>query len=119
MFKIRLPIFSNSEQSNKKLYGEKYDPSRNYPTHSGILKIPESQLIPFIDYLQKCKPDFDESTGENVVPLKISGWITKSESGLKYLGMNIEPNYNKEQEIMNSSDDDGTEKPSESDSFNF
>ena len=118
MFKIRLPIFSNSEESNKKLYGEKYDSSRNYPTHSGILYIPESQLIPFIDYLQKCKPDFDEKTGENVVPLKISGWITKSESGLKYLGMNIEPNYNKEQEIMNGSDE-GKSKPPESDNFNF
>ena len=32
--------------------------------------------------------------------------------------MNIEPNYNKEQEIMNGSDD-GKREPPESDSFNF
>ena len=72
LFKLKLAIFSNTEEDHKRVYGDSYDSSKNYPRYSGNLQIPESELIKFIDYLQKCKTDPNEYYGEPVVPVKVT-----------------------------------------------
>ena len=98
-FKVKVAVFSNTAEDHKKLYGEKYDPSKPYPAYSGKLQIPESQLASFIKYLQECKPDASEFHGEPVVPIKVSGWLSESSGGKKYLGLNLEPEFKKQKEI--------------------
>ena len=99
LFKLKLAIFSNTEEDHKRVYGENYDSSKNYPRYSGNLQIPESELIKFIDYLQKCSTDPNEYYGEPVVPIKVSGWLAESSAGKKYQALNIEPVYAKQKEI--------------------
>ena len=103
LFKLRLAIFSNTEEDHKRVYGEGYDPNKNYPRYSGNLQIPESELIKFIDYLQKCKTDPNEYYGEPVVPVKVSGWLSESDQGRKYQALYIEPVFAKQKQIEESS----------------
>jgi len=105
-FKLKLAIFSNTEEDHKRVYGENYNSSKNYPKYSGNLQIPESELINFIDYLQKCKPDPNDFHGEPVVPIKVSGWLSESSQGKKYQALTIEPVYAKQKEIEESGSTD-------------
>ena len=105
-FKLKLAIFSNTEEDHKRVYGDSYDSSKNYPRYSGNLQIPESELIKFVDYLQKCKTDPNEYYGEPVVPIKVSGWLTQSSGGKNYQALTIEPVYAKQKEIEESGSSD-------------
>ena len=88
-FKIKLAVFSNTDEDHKRVYGENYDSSKNYPKYSGQMQIPESELPKFIEYLQKCKPDHNEYLGEPAVPVKVNGWLSESSSGKKYQGLDL------------------------------
>ena len=105
-FKLKLAIFSNTEDDHKRVYGENYDPNKNYPRYSGNLQIPESELIKFVEYLQKCPTDPNEYYKEPVVPIKVSGWLTESSSGKNYQALTIEPVYAKQKEIEESGSSD-------------
>ena len=105
-FKLKLAIFSNTEEDHKRVYGENYNSSKNYPKYSGNLQVPESELIKFIDYLQKCSPDPNDFHGEPVVPIKVSGWLSESSQGKKYQALTIEPVYAKQKEIEESGSSD-------------
>ena len=102
-FKIKLAIFSNTEEDHKRVYGENYDSEKNYPKYSGQMQVPESELPKFIEYLQKAKPDHNEYLGEPAVPIKVSGWLSTSNKGTKYQGLTFEPVFKKQKEI-----EDGT-----------
>lgn len=102
-FKIKLAVFSNTEEDHKRVYGDNYDSEKNYPKYSGQMQIPESELPKFIEYLQKCKPDHNEYLGEPAVPVKVNGWLSTSNKGTKYQGLTFEPVYKKQKEI-----EDGT-----------
>ena len=114
-FKLKLAIFSNTPEDHKRVYGENYDPNKNYPKYSGNLQVPESELIKFVDYLQKCKPDPNDFHGEPVVPIKVSGWLSESSQGKKYQALTIEPVYAKQKEIEESGSTDSA-SPSSSES---
>ena len=105
-FKLKLAIFSNTEEDHKRVYGENYDSSKNYPRYSGNLQIPESELIKFVEYLQKCPTDPNEYYKEPVVPIKVSGWLTESSGGKSYQALTIEPVYAKQKEIEESGSSD-------------
>jgi len=98
-FKIKLAVFSNTEEDHKRVYGDNYDSEKNYPKYSGQMQIPESELPKFIEYLQKCKPDHNEYLGEPAVPVKVNGWLSTSNKGTKYQGLTFEPVYKKQKEI--------------------
>ena len=102
-FKIKLAVFSNTEEDHKRVYGENYDSEKNYPKYSGQMQVPESELPKFIEYLQKAKPDHNEYLGEPAVPIKVSGWLSTSNKGTKYQGLTFEPVFKKQKEI-----EDGT-----------
>ena len=105
-FKLKLAIFSNTEEDHKRVYGDSYDSSKNYPRYSGNLQIPESELIKFVEYLQKCPTDPNEYYKEPVVPIKVSGWLTESSGGKSYQALTIEPVYAKQKEIEESGSSD-------------
>ena len=105
-FKLKLAIFSNTEEDHKRVYGDSYDSSKNYPRYSGNLQIPESELIKFVEYLQKCPTDPNEYYKEPVVPIKVSGWLTESSGGKNYQALTIEPVYAKQKEIEESGSSD-------------
>ena len=105
-FKLKLAIFSNTEDDHKRVYGENYDPNKKYPRYSGNLQIPESELIKFVEYLQKCPTDPNEYYKEPVVPIKVSGWLTESSGGKNYQALTIEPVYAKQKEIEESGSSD-------------
>ena len=96
-FKFKSNIFKNTAEDHKKLYGEKYDPSKNYPHMTGTLSIPKSQLPMLVEYLHYALRsdalETDDYLNEVVVPVKISGYQRESNKGKKYLALSYEPNY--------------------------
>ena len=98
-FKLNLALFKSTEESNKKFYGDKYDPSKNYPQYNGTIQLTEMDIIKLGTYLQKAKPKPNDYHPEGVVTVKAVGYINKSKNGLQYLGINLEPDYKTLKEI--------------------
>ena len=101
-FKLNLALFKSTEESNKKFYGDKYDPSKNYPQYNGNIQLSEMDIIKLCTYLQKAKPKANDYHPEGVVTVKAVGYINKSKNGLQYLGINLEPDYKTLKEIEES-----------------
>ena len=98
-FKLNLALFKSTEESNKKFYGDKYDPSKNYPQYNGNIQLSEMDIIKLCTYLQKAKPKCNDYHPEGVVTVKASGYVNTSKNGLQYLGISIEPDYKTLKEI--------------------
>ena len=49
---LQLAVFPQTAEDNKKLFKEKYDANKKYPSHSGTIKVPVSQLPELVSYLQ-------------------------------------------------------------------
>ena len=101
-FKLNLALFKSTEESNKKYYGDKYDPSKNYPQYNGNIQLTEMDIIKLGTYLQKAKPKPDDYHPEGVVTIKAVGYINTSKNGLQYLGISLEPDYKTLKEIEES-----------------
>ena len=76
-FKLNLALFKSTEESNKKYYGDKYDPSKNYPQYNGNIQLSEMDIIKLCTYLQKAKPKANDYHPEGVVTVKAVGYINK------------------------------------------
>ena len=95
-FKFNSNIFKNSVEDQKRLYGDKYDPNKNYPAFTGTATIPKEQLAQLAEYLHwalKTDLKHDEYLGDVVVPIKISGWQKESKTGKKFLSLAYAPDY--------------------------
>ena len=98
---LQLAVFPQTDEDNKKLFKEKYDANKKYPSHSGTIKVPVSQLPELVSYLQNAKPDNDGYIGD-FVPLRATGYVNtpkNNPNGKKYLAMKITSDYNKQKEI--------------------
>jgi len=98
---LQLAVFPQTAEDNKKLFKEKYDANKKYPSHSGTIKVPVSQLPELVSYLQNAKPDNDGYIGD-FVPLRATGYVNtpkNNPNGKKYLAMKITSDYNKQKEI--------------------
>ena len=113
-FKLNLALFKSTEESNKKFYGDKYDPSKNYPQYNGNIQLSEMDIIKFVTYLQKAKPKANDYHPEGVVTVKAVGYINTSKNGLQYLNINLEPDYKTLKEIEESETDASPELKSSS-----
>ncbi len=98
-FKLNLALFKSTEESNKKFYGDKYDPSKNYPQYNGNIQLSEMDIIKLCTYLQKAKPKANDYHPEGIVTVKAVGYVNTSKNGLQYLGISIEPDYKTLKEI--------------------
>ena len=95
-FKFNSNIFKNSAEDQQRLYGDKYDPNKNYPAFTGTASIPKEQLAQLAEYLHwalKTDLKHDEYLGDVVVPIKISGWQKESKTGKKFLSLAYAPDY--------------------------
>ena len=95
-FKFSSNIFKNSVEDQQRLYGDKYDPNKNYPVFTGTAGIPKSQLQEFVSYLHwalRTELKHDDYLDDVIVPIKISGWQKESRNGKKFLSLAYAPDY--------------------------
>ena len=95
-FKFNSNIFKNSPEDQQKIYGEKYDPNKNYPVFTGTVSIPKGQVAEFVEYLHwalRTELKTDSYLDDVVIPIKISGWQKESKSGKKFLSLAYAPDY--------------------------
>ena len=95
-FKLNSNIFKNTVEDQQRLYGDKYDPNKNYPAFTGTLNIPRGQVVEFVEHLQfalRTELKHDEYLGDDIVPIKISGWQKESKNGKKFLSLQYTPDY--------------------------
>ncbi len=95
-FKFNSNIFKNSPEDQQRLYGDKYDPNKNYPNFTGTMQIPVSQVLSFVEHLQyavRTELKRDEYLDDKVIPIKVSGWAKESKSGKKFLSLTYSPDY--------------------------
>ena len=96
-FKFNGNVFKNTAEDHARIYGENYDPSKNYPGFTGTIEIPKGQLQELVTYLHyACQTELkhNDYLNDEVVPVKMSGWAKTSETtGRTYLGLSFEPDY--------------------------
>jgi|TARA_B100000035_G_scaffold89773_1_gene75700 hypothetical protein len=95
-FKFNSNIFKNSPEDQQKIYGEKYDPNKNYPVFTGTASIPKKDLPAFVEYLHwalRTELKTDSYLDDVVIPIKISGWQKESKNGKKFLSLAYTPDY--------------------------
>ena len=95
-FKFNSNIFKNSAEDQQRLYGDKYDPNKNYPVFTGTASLPKEQIPEFIEYLHwalRTELKTDSYLNDVVIPIKISGWQKESKSGKKFLSLAYSPDY--------------------------
>ena len=97
-FKFNSSIFKNTPEDQQRLYGDKYDPNKNYPVFTGSVSIPKGQIPEFVEYLHwalRTKLKADSYLNDVVIPIKVSGWQKEAKStGKKFLSLAYEPDYN-------------------------
>ena len=95
-FKFNSSIFKNTSEDQQRLYGDKYDPNKNYPVFTGTASIPKKDLPAFVEYLHwalRTELKTDSYLNDVVIPIKISGWQKESKSGKKFLSLAYSPDY--------------------------
>ena len=95
-FKFNSSIFKNTPEDQQRLYGDKYDPNKNYPVFTGTVSIPKGQISEFVEYLHwalRTKLKGDSYLNDVVIPIKVSGWQKESQSGKKFLSLAYTPDY--------------------------
>ena len=95
-FKFNSNIFKNSPEDQQRLYGDKYDPNKNYPVFTGTASIPKKELTALVEYLHwalHTELKTDSYLDDVVIPVKISGWQKESKSGKKFLSLAYAPDY--------------------------
>ena len=95
-FKFNSNIFKNSPEDQQKIYGEKYDPNKNYPVFTGTASIPKKDLPALVEYLHwalRTELKTDSYLDDVVIPIKISGWQKESKNGKKFLSLAYAPDY--------------------------
>jgi hypothetical protein len=88
-FKIKGAIFKNTAEKLQQRLGDRYDASKKYPEVDGVFGIKEEDRMAFASYIMNAAPN---DKGE--IPLRVNGYNNTSQSsGVKYLGLTIEPDF--------------------------
>ena len=87
-FKIKGAIFKNTAEKLQQWLGDRYDASKKYPEVDGVFGIKEEDRMAFASYIMNATPN---DKGE--IPVRITGYNNTSQSGVKYLGLTIEPDF--------------------------
>ena len=88
-FKINGAIFKNTAEKLQQWLGDRYDASKKYPEVNGVFGIKEGDRMAFASYIMNAAAN---DKGE--VPLRVNGYNNTSQaSGVKYLGLTIEPDF--------------------------
>jgi hypothetical protein len=93
-FKAKGAIFKNTPEKLQQRLGDRYDASKKYPDVDGVFSIREEDRMAFASYIMNADPN---EKGE--IPVRITGYNNTSQSGVKYLGLSIEPDYKTQKAI--------------------
>ncbi len=93
-FKAKGAIFKNTPKKLQQRLGDRYDASKKYPDVDGVFGIKEEDRMAFASYIMNADPN---EKGE--IPVRITGYNNTSQSGVKYLGLSIEPDYKTQKAI--------------------
>lgn len=87
-FKSKGAIFKNTPEKLQQRLGDRYDAAKKYPDVDGVFGIKEEDRMAFASYIMNAEPN---DKGE--IPVRITGYNNTSQSGVKYLGLTIEPDF--------------------------
>jgi hypothetical protein len=87
-FKAKGAILKNTPEKLQQRLGNRYDAGKNYPDVDGVFGIKEEERLAFASYIMNAQPN---DKGE--IPVRITGYNNTSQSGVKYLGLAIEPDF--------------------------
>lgn len=87
-FKSKGAIFKNTPEKLQQRLGDRYDAGKKYPDVDGVFGIKEEDRLAFASYIMNAALN---DKGE--IPVRITGYNNTSQSGVKYLGLSIEPDY--------------------------
>ena len=93
-FKSKGAIFKNTPEKLQQRLGDRYDAGKKYPDVDGVFGIKEEDRMAFASYIMNAAPN---DKGE--IPVRITGYNNTSQSGVKYLGLSIEPDYKTQKAI--------------------
>ena len=93
-FKTKGVIFKNTPEKLQQRLGDRYDAGKKYPDVDGVFGIKEEDRMAFASYVMNAEPN---DKGE--IPVRITGYNNTSQSGVKYLGLTIEPDYKTQKRI--------------------
>ena len=93
-FKSKGAIFKNTPEKLQQRLGDRYDAGKKYPDVDGVFGIKEEDRLAFASYIMNAAPN---DKGE--IPVRITGYNNTSQSGVKYLGLSIEPDYKTQKAI--------------------
>lgn len=93
-FKAKGAIFKNTPEKLQQRLGDRYDAGKNYPDVDGVFGIKEEDRMAFASYIMNAAPN---DKGE--IPVRITGYNNTSASGVKYLGLSIEPDFKTQKAI--------------------
>ncbi len=93
-FKAKGAIFKNTPEKLQQRLGDRYDASKKYPDVDGLFSIKEEDRMAFASYIMNADPN---DKGE--IPVRSTGYNNTSQSGVKYLGLTIEPDYKTQKAI--------------------
>lgn len=93
-FKSKGAIFKNTPEKLQQRLGDRYDAGKKYPDVDGVFGIKEEDRMAFASYIMNAAPN---DKGE--IPVRITGYNNTSASGVKYLGITIEPDFKTQKAI--------------------
>jgi hypothetical protein len=93
-FKSKGAIFKNTPEKLQQRLGDRYDASKKYPDVDGVFGIKEEDRMAFASYIMNA-----EANDKGEIPVRITGYNNTSQSGVKYLGLAIEPDYKTQKAI--------------------
>lgn len=87
-FKAKGAIFKNTPEKLQARLGDRYDAGKNYPDVDGVFGIKEEERLAFASYIMN-----GQANDKGEIPVRITGYNNTSQSGVKYLGLAIEPDF--------------------------
>lgn len=95
-FKFNSAVFKNTPEDQQRLYGDKYDPNKDYPVYTGVVNVPAKELQAFVDYLHwalRTELKTDSYLNDQVIPIRIAGWQKSPEGKKRFLSLSYSPDY--------------------------
>ena len=113
-FDIKMAVFPQTSEDHKRMMKDRYDANKKYPEYGGVINVARGDIPALVKYLTHATPDYDDYLKDEVVPLRVSGYMNTSKNDKKYLGLKISPDYKKQQDVENGSSISANTKVSES-----
>ena len=113
-FDIKMAVFPQTSEDHKRMMKDRYDANKKYPEYGGVINVARGDIPALVKYLTHATPDYDDYLKDEVVPLRVSGYMNTSKNDKKYLGLKISPDYKKQQDVENGTGISANTKVSES-----